>query len=687
MKLAEAKRLMRDDLKRSDLTEKDMFVVAALKDPHGLACAGYYIHYPEPVTGERKEFARFKYLSQPEYSGFAALSKKKPRNYTQPPNTAPQAYFSKGLPWVEIIAIHEHRLLIVEGEKKAACACKSGIIAVGLGGVWNFKTKTSVLIDDLAQINWDGRIVYICYDSDRLSNSDVLSAESALAEELLRRGAHVYVVKLPTLELGQKTGADDFLVAEAKEEFNKLVDAAEEWAASKVLHELNKKLVYVHNHSIYELSTRQKIDVAKFKNEVYADWIFYKPVPIKRDPGKMQECSAAKEWVRWPGRAIAPRYVYEPGEPPQTADGSINEWSGWGIAESLIKPGFLEPWHELLEIQFTNPFDRKYFEQWLAYPLQYPGAKMAVAVLNWGTAQGTGKDLVGVTMERIYGENAIKIKESDIDQTHNEQFQNKQFIRLEEFTGGGGHGRRTVSSDQFKTLVTQEKITINPKFLRPYSVRDCANYYVTSNHADAIHLEPADRRWFVNEVTNPAAPPAFYATYGKWLQSSGAGALFYYLLQLDLTGFDPNAPAPATAAKRLLIGGSQSEQAYWAATLRDDPDRILIDPLGGPPLNLSLVLASELEVIYKKEFPNSTRPVMHRVMQESGLHQANAGNQVRYLPEGWGKLTLWIVRNHAQLRKATEKEIAEVFKKERGQKSIPAEYRSGRPSPKHRRKF
>lgn len=71
------------------------------------------------------------------------------------------------------------------------------------------------------------RRVYICYDSDIVTNPRVQSAERRLAQALAERGADVYGVRLPPAPNGNKQGADDILRAKGKAAFAKLVRAAQ----------------------------------------------------------------------------------------------------------------------------------------------------------------------------------------------------------------------------------------------------------------------------------------------------------------------------------------------------------------------------------------------------------------------------------------------------------------------------
>jgi hypothetical protein len=123
-------------------------------------------------------------------------------------------------------------VVLTEGEKKTlalAEAAGSKYLAVGISGVWNWRTSdkekrpladrpgsrtvktNSRPIEDLDWITWRNRQVFVILDSDGATNPDVLRAETALCGELRRRGATPLVVSLPPSKDGSKQGIDDFL--------------------------------------------------------------------------------------------------------------------------------------------------------------------------------------------------------------------------------------------------------------------------------------------------------------------------------------------------------------------------------------------------------------------------------------------------------------------------------------------
>ena len=158
--------------------------------------------------------------------------KGRPAKYLTPRGTGNHLYI---LPFVqEVLKNPTFPILITEGEKKAAKAVQEGYYCIALPGVWCFrqgKGDRKRPIPDLDLIEWGGRIVYICFDSDLAENENVLHAESVFAREMEQRGATVRVARLPDGPKGEKVGLDDFLVAhgeQGKAELDKLIDAAEE---------------------------------------------------------------------------------------------------------------------------------------------------------------------------------------------------------------------------------------------------------------------------------------------------------------------------------------------------------------------------------------------------------------------------------------------------------------------------
>jgi hypothetical protein len=92
-------------------------------------------------------------------------------------------------------------LWFTEGAKKADAAATHGLCCINLTGVWGFKGRNPfggvTLLADFDAIALQGRECVIAYDSDIVEKRPVQQAMERLAEHLRRKGATVYVARLP----------------------------------------------------------------------------------------------------------------------------------------------------------------------------------------------------------------------------------------------------------------------------------------------------------------------------------------------------------------------------------------------------------------------------------------------------------------------------------------------------------
>jgi hypothetical protein len=151
--------------------------------------------------------------------------------YWQPSGSLVRAYFPRlRIDWPQIIDDPREPIIITEGEFKAAKACHEGFATIGLGGVWNFgSSKRGIpFLDELTEVTWQGRTVYIGFDHDPQENPDVTAAVTRLARLFIRRGAVVKKLELPAHDNSdRKNGLDDFLIAHGRKELQRLIDTAE----------------------------------------------------------------------------------------------------------------------------------------------------------------------------------------------------------------------------------------------------------------------------------------------------------------------------------------------------------------------------------------------------------------------------------------------------------------------------
>lgn len=643
--------------------------------------AGFLIPYFD-VTGKPCPMFRYRYEITEVASGF--LKGAKLNKYDQPANTPPEIYIPhlKGVNWQTVFAEKDTPLFITEGELKAACATKLGFLTIGVGGVFSFGSKRlhQDFLPSLETIVWRDRSVYIVYDSDAAKNPDVVLAENRLARRLVDRGAFVFIVRLPMAGTA-KQGLDDYLMAEGVEAFEELVGSTDEWADCEELHRLNEEAVFIAAPTMVARLPCSSTDNQLLLTKV-TDFttIYATRKVIQKNPqtGAITYKSAPAEWLKWANRNEAAGVAYAPGAEVWVGK-RLNMWTGWGC-EPIA--GDLAPWHTLMDNHFPEMAELKHwFHQWLAYPLQHPGAKLNVACVIWSMEQGNGKSSIGNTIKRIYGQNFGVVTKAELSSSFNSWIANKQFIMGEEITGGSGR----EAADLLKFLITGDEIQINEKNIPRYTIPNCANYYFTSNHRDAFFIDQSDRRFFIHELTAPKLSDAFWQEFMKWQNNGGPSALFDYLMTYDLTGFNPQAAAPHTSSRQDMVEANLSEHAAWCHSLREHPDNVLrmgvsTGPTppgkGGAPsgivLPFKLWSTEDLLNVYAPT-DSKKRPVSAKAfsaaLTQVGFKQVYHKQQIP-MSDGTKK-RLWAIRDSESMLELGPAALRDAYESERGMKVTP----------------
>ena len=248
---------------------------------------------------------------------------------------------------------------------------------------------------------------------------------------------------------------------------------------------------------------------------------------------------------------------------------TINLWDGWGVSAVA---GDISPWNSFLDHLFGgNPDMRRWFEQWIAYPIQHPGAKLSTAVVLWSSKQGVGKSMVGETICSLYGNHARIISAAELHGNYNNWMRCSQFILGEENSSGD----QRADANKLKVLITGNTVVVNEKYQPSLELKNCANFLFTSNDPSAFYLEDADRRFFVWEIVADRKPDVFYDDFVDWRDKRGGlTALMDHLQKINLTGFAPKGNAPVTEAKQEMIRHSKSDMERWLADSLEDSDSI-----------------------------------------------------------------------------------------------------------------
>ncbi|KAA2285442.1 DUF5906 domain-containing protein [Arenimonas fontis] len=256
-----------------------------------------------------------------------------------------------------------------------------------------------------------------------------------------------------------------------------------------------------------------------------------------------------RAWQESPDRQIV--RIREVGFDPTGRDPEItcNLYAGW---PTTPKAGKCDRLLDLLRFMCSQDRDpNRLYEwvlRWIAYPIQHPGAKMKSTVVVHGP-QGTGKNLLFESVMQIYGEYGDVLDQSAVEDKFNDWASRKLFMIADEVVA-----RSDVYhiKNKLKSLITGDRIRINPKNLPAHWERNHVNLVFLSNEAMPVVLEEDDRRHCVIWTPEKRGPD-YYAEVLAEIRNGGVAALHDYLLHLDLGDFGPGTLPPETEAKSQLI--------------------------------------------------------------------------------------------------------------------------------------
>ena len=517
------------------------------------------------------------------------------RKYEQPKNTPNMAYWPSNYPWASVVDDISTSIIFTEGEFKAAKACKEGFATIGFGGChnWHLAKRDHELLPSLDVLQLTRRKIYICFDGDYVTKKEVSSGVTKLAEVLVKRGAYVYLITLPDVTSDKKTGLDDFLVyhkSSCKQQLKIQMGAAIPYADMAKLFAMNERYTLIGNKGVVvDEKTGNFLAKNLFKDSMEQGVIFKIPkLPPKIDDDgnpifRYEEQKIAAYWSEWPGAAKADIVNFMPSKEPifyQTGEGTnkhaypvYNLWRGYPIEPVKGDVSLFTQFIEHIMGRHTEE-EKKWLIQWLAAPFQKAPLKLATAVVTYSSTQGTGKTLLGVLMRHVYGlKYSLSVSEEQLRSNFNGSSKSTQFVVGDEITGIDS--RRIT--DKLKDMITSNFVLVNEKHVSEYEIANWVNYYFTTNNADAFYIPADDRRYFIVGVTEQKIDNDFVDKLVTWFKSEeGKAALLHYFLnEVDLKDFNPNAAAPFTFAKRDMMEAGESELDSWLRYLVTHPEDIL----------------------------------------------------------------------------------------------------------------
>ena len=217
----------------------------------------------------------------------------------------------------------------------------------------------------------------------------------------------------------------------------------------------------------------------------------------------------------------------------------------------LGDPNLAGPWITHLKYLFSDD-DADHILRWLAQRKQQPEVKINHGLLLGSEDFGIGKDVLLMPVREAVGPwNFHDISPTDILGTFN-PFVKSVILRVNEVRDLG-ETNRFAFYDRMKiyTASPPEVLQVNEKHLRQYYAFNVSGVILTTNHrTDGIYLPADDRRHYVawSERKQIDFGHEYWTNLFAWYQDGGDKHVAAFLDTLDISGFNPKAPPPKTAA-------------------------------------------------------------------------------------------------------------------------------------------
>jgi hypothetical protein len=468
-------------------------------------------------------------------------------------------------------------ICITEGEYKAIVSNQcDGPLTLALGGVWMFRNKNKTdFCSPLDQFIWKGREVYLAFDADAESTKaepfkpSVKQALISLVNMLRDRGAIVKIVNFTETEQwspGKKLGLDDYLLEGG--DWGSLGATEANLGIDPDLMAMMEKYALYRGSGPHILSLEDNIRFTRteFIMSVENDKRMLHPTTGK-------QVRTAELFYDHPDAPTFKKYVFDPSlSPGLDAERSLyNGWPGMSV-EPVEDAEVTEVYEQYMKRMCGQHFD--YVVSWWAHTIQRPWEKTTIALLCKGAVNGSGKSLMGAIHGNVFGPQLFHGSmslEDVVSDNFNTPLANKILVQCDEagiFYKGVG--------DKLLNFISNPSIDIEPKGVDKYTLANLIRLFITTNSDMPMRLTEHNRRMFVWEpgVTQADAR----GEWGDWLREravkvllgpKGASGVLAYLMNVDVSEWDPQKPALMTDEARELIEVSATKTQNLASLLYD----------------------------------------------------------------------------------------------------------------------
>ena len=249
----------------------------------------------------------------------------------------------------------------------------------------------------------------------------------------------------------------------------------------------------------------------------------------------VDKVAAGTFWLKHPGRVTYDSVSFRPKEPGVLPGNRLNLWRGFGVVECKGSWKLMHD-HIYRVLGAGDPKAGLYIIRWLAYAVQHPNVVGETVLVLQGD-EGTGKGTLARAMLRIFGPHGLPVSQpKHLVGGFSGHLQHCCFLFLDEGFWAGD----VQAEGRLKNLITEDTITIEPKYFTPFQVPNLLHILMSSNNDWVVPAGPHARRYAVFKVSDERMNDfAYFGALRAELDNGGLEAMLYDLLHLELGDWHP----------------------------------------------------------------------------------------------------------------------------------------------------
>lgn len=349
------------------------------------------------------------------------------------------------------------------------------------------------------------------------------------------------------------------------------IERAKEEGINPHLRELNERFAVIGNmggrcrvvEELYDDGLKRS-RLTKQSFEDFRNRYMHQRVCIGTDQsGKEQFAPLGKWWLAHEGRRQFDRIAFVPGKEVPEA---YNLWRGFSC-EPLPGNG-----HEIFLVHVRNVIcsgNEEHYEwlvNWMAHCVQFPAQPGHVAIVLRGV-RGAGKSKFAHVFGRLWGRHFLHVSDpKHLVGSFNAHLRDCVILFGDEAFFAGDKKHESV----LKTLITEDLITVEAKGVDAEVAQNYIHMILASNNDWVIPAGADERRFFVLDVADAHKQDTkYFGQLEKQLKDGGLSNLLHFLMERDVTAWDPRkAPTTAALQEQKTLSFSPEEE-WWHSRLRE----------------------------------------------------------------------------------------------------------------------